>query len=94
MLEHLNDEQRIMFENKIRMLMDYLQSASSEARFDSVKEETILETFIHTLNDENPKILYKSESWRYKFYYNLFKLPFNEITKSWIIKRFLRFPSN
>lgn len=93
MIEHLNDEQKSFYEKRITNLTNYLQSATAHnARYDSLKDENIIETFVKALTDDNPKDLYKVESWRYMFYYNLFKLPVPEGTLGWLIKKFLRFP--
>lgn len=94
MLDNLNEEQKQLYEVKIKTLMDYLKPTTQNASFDSLNDENIIETFMKTLTDENPKELYKVESWRYKFYYNLMKLPFPEAVQQWIIKKFLNFPGS
>lgn len=93
MLEHFNDEQKSFYGKRITALSNYLQSATSHnAGYDSLKDENIIETFVKALMDDNPKDLYKVESWRYMFYYNLFKLPLPEATLCWFVKKFLNFP--
>ncbi|XP_075973210.1 SDR family oxidoreductase shroud [Anticarsia gemmatalis] len=93
MLKNLNDEQRSFYENRITSLTNYLEAATAhDARYDSLKDENIIETFVKALTDDNPKELYKVESWRYMFYYNLFKLPFPEAARGWLAKKFLNFP--
>ena len=93
MLEHLNDEQKSFYGERITTLCNYLQSATSHnPGYDSLKDENIIETFVKALTDDNPKDLYKVESWRYMFYYNLFKLPLPEATLGWLVKKFLNFP--
>lgn len=93
MLEHLTDEQRSLYEKQITTLTKYLGSANTQgARFDMLRDENIIETFMKALTDHDPKELYKVESWRYMFYYNLMKLPFPEIVHHWFIKKFLSFP--
>ncbi|CAH0579300.1 unnamed protein product [Chrysodeixis includens] len=94
MLESLNDEQKSFYGKRITTLTNYLQSASHNTRYDSLKDENIIETFVKALTVESPKALYKVESWRYMFYYNLFKLPLPEGVTSWLIKKFLSFPDN
>ncbi|KAJ8728186.1 hypothetical protein PYW08_016571 [Mythimna loreyi] len=94
MLEHLNDEQKSFFKKRITALSNYLQmAAGSNAGYDSLRDENIIETFVKALTDDNPKDLYKVESWKYMFYYNLFKLPLPEATLGWLVKKFLTFPS-
>ncbi|KAJ8730069.1 hypothetical protein PYW07_017107 [Mythimna separata] len=93
MLEHLNDEQKSFYEKRITALSNYLQAAMGHnGGYDTMKDENIIETFIKALTDDNPKDLYKVESWRYMFYYNLFKLPLPEATLGWLVKKFLTFP--
>ncbi|CAK1596226.1 unnamed protein product [Parnassius mnemosyne] len=92
MLEYLSEEQRAVYEKKIKTLCNYLEKAANNARFDSMKDENIIETFIKALTDENPKELYKIESWRYMFYYNLLKLPIPESAHRWLINKFVNFP--
>ncbi|XP_068631768.1 retinol dehydrogenase 7 [Battus philenor] len=92
MMEHLSEEQRALYSKKIKTLCTYLGAAANEARFDSMKDENIIETFVKALMDEQPKELYKVESWRYKFYYNLFKLPLSDGLHRWLINKFLNFP--
>ncbi|PZC86455.1 hypothetical protein B5X24_HaOG209174 [Helicoverpa armigera] len=93
MLEHLNDEQKSFYGKRITTLTNYLQSATAHnAGYDSLKDENIIETFVKALTDDDPKELYKVESWRYMFYYNLFKLPLPEAAIEWIMKKFLNFP--
>lgn len=83
----------ILHRDKIIKLNRYLQGATVQnARFDSMHDERIIERFVQALTDENPKELYKVESWRYMFYYNLFKLPLPERLNSWLITKFLNFP--
>lgn len=92
MVENLSEEQRALYEKRIKAICNYLGSAANDARFDSMNDEHIMETFLKALTDENPKELYKVESWRYMFYYNLFKLPVPESVHQWLIKRFINFP--
>ncbi|CAG5050403.1 unnamed protein product [Parnassius apollo] len=92
MLEYLSEEQRALYEKKIQTLCNYLGTAANNARFDSMKDENIIETFMKALTDENPKELYKIESWRYMFYYNLLKLPIPESAHRWLINKFVNFP--
>ncbi|KPI92986.1 D-beta-hydroxybutyrate dehydrogenase, mitochondrial [Papilio xuthus] len=92
MVEHLSEEQRVLYEKKIKTLCNYLGSAANGTKFDSMNDENIMETFFRALNDENPKELYKVESWRYMFYYNLLKLPVPETMHQWLIKKFISFP--
>ncbi|XP_047529667.1 D-beta-hydroxybutyrate dehydrogenase, mitochondrial [Vanessa atalanta] len=92
MLEHMNEEQKALHEKKIRILNDYLKRASNNTRFDSLNDENIIETFMKALTDKKPKKMYKVESLRYKFYYNLFKLPLPDTIHKSLIKRFLKFP--
>ncbi|KAG6439200.1 hypothetical protein O3G_MSEX000573 [Manduca sexta] len=91
MLDHLNEEQKAFYGKKITTLNNYLKQAHS-ARFDSMRDENILETFMEVLLKDNPRELYKVESWRYMFYYNLMKLPLPEWGLAWVIKKFLSFP--
>lgn len=92
MLQYLSDDQKYLHEKKLKALNDYLKHASKCVKYDSLNDENIVETFMKALNDENPKKIYKVESWRYKFYYNLFKIPFPDTIHKWLIKRFLSFP--
>lgn len=92
MVEHLSEEQRVLYERKIKTLCNYLGSAANDTRFDSMNDENIMETFFRALSDENPQGLYKVESWRYMFYYNLLKLPVPEGLHLWLIKKFVNFP--
>lgn len=93
MLGHLNEEQKSFYEQKITKLNNYLQVASShESKYDSMTDENIIETFMKALLDNNPKQLYKVESWRYMFYYNFLKLPLPEFIHIWLINKFLNFP--
>ncbi|CAK1547227.1 unnamed protein product [Leptosia nina] len=92
-LSHLTDEQKVIYEKKIITLNNYLSPSSQKPRFDAVKDETIIEAFMKAALCDNPKLQYKVESWRYKFYYTLFKIPFPEIIHLWLIKKFLRFPN-
>ncbi|XP_026488256.2 D-beta-hydroxybutyrate dehydrogenase, mitochondrial [Vanessa tameamea] len=92
MLEHIHQDQKALHEKKIRILNDYLKQASNNTRFDSLNDENIIETFMKALTDNNPKKMYKLESLRYKFYYNLFKLPLPDTIHKSLIKRFLKFP--
>lgn len=93
MLQHLNDEQKCFYEERILALSSYLEAATSHgAQYDSLKDENIIETFFKALTEGDPKELYKVESWRYMCYYNLFKLPLPEATRGWLIKKFLNFP--
>lgn len=93
MIENLNEEQKSFYEKQIVTLTNYLASANSQAsRFDSLKDEQIIETFMNALTHDDPQELYKVESWRYMFYYSLMKLPFPEIVHRWFIKKFLSFP--
>ncbi|CAB3230011.1 unnamed protein product [Arctia plantaginis] len=92
-LEHLNEEQKSFYGERIKSLSNYLEAATTrDVRYDSLKDENILETFIKALTEDNPKELYKVESWRYMFYYNLFKLPLPEASHRWLVKKFLNFP--
>ncbi|XP_073944764.1 SDR family oxidoreductase shroud [Choristoneura fumiferana] len=92
MLESLSEEQQSFYEKKITTLRDYLQNVSQNNKYDSLSDVDILETYIKALTDDNPKAVYKVESWRYTIYYNLLKLPFPEIAHRWLIKKFLCFP--
>ncbi|XP_053607918.1 D-beta-hydroxybutyrate dehydrogenase, mitochondrial [Plodia interpunctella] len=92
MLEHLNEEQKSFYGKRIEALSKYLEFASKDTNFDALKDENIIETFVKALLDENPKELYKVESWRYMFYYNLLKLPLPEGVQHWLIKKFVNFP--
>lgn len=92
MLEHLNEEQKSFYGERIRALSNYLQPISTHAGYDSMRDENIIETFVKALTNDNPKDLYKVESWRYMFYYNLFKLPLPEATLGWLVRKFLTFP--
>ncbi|XP_022123600.2 D-beta-hydroxybutyrate dehydrogenase, mitochondrial [Pieris rapae] len=91
-LNHLNNEQKPIYETKIKTLNHYLCPNVQSPSFDAMKDENLIETFVKAALSENPKLQYKVESWRYKFYYTLFKLPFPEIIHLWLIKKFLRFP--
>nr|WJR82371.1 short-chain dehydrogenase/reductase [Spodoptera frugiperda] len=93
MLEHLNEEQKSFYGQRITTLSNYLQLATAhEPSYDSMKDENIIETYVKALTDDDPKQMYKVESWRYFFYYNLFKLPLPEAVISWLVKKFLCFP--
>ncbi|XP_050346469.1 retinol dehydrogenase 7 [Nymphalis io] len=92
MLEYMNEEQKALYGKKIRILNNYLKQACNNTRFDSLNDEKIIETFMKALTDNNPKKMYKVESLRYKFYYNLFKLPLPDTIYKSLIKRFLKFP--
>lgn len=92
MLAHLSEEQKFLHEKRMRALNEYLKHTSKYAKYDSLNDENIIETFMKALTDERPRKMYKVESWRYKFYYNLFKLPFPDTFHKWLIKRFLNFP--
>ncbi|CAH2037376.1 unnamed protein product, partial [Iphiclides podalirius] len=92
MMEHLSEEQRVLYANRIKTLCKYLGAAVSDTRFDSMKDENIIETFMKALSEEHPKELYKVESWRYMFYYNLLKLPIPESAHKWLTERFINFP--
>ncbi|XP_013199629.1 D-beta-hydroxybutyrate dehydrogenase, mitochondrial [Amyelois transitella] len=95
MLEHLNEEQKLFYGKRIEALTNYLGSSTSQnTTFDSLKDENIIETFAKALLDENPKDLYKVESWRYMFYYNLLKSPLPEGVRYWLIQKFLSFPKD
>ncbi|XP_063618391.1 D-beta-hydroxybutyrate dehydrogenase, mitochondrial [Cydia splendana] len=92
MLEHLDPDQRKLFEKRITALSDYLQSACQNSNYDSLKDIDIIETFVKALTDEQPRFLYKVQSWRYAFYYSLLKMPVPEAAHLWLIKKFLSFP--
>ncbi|XP_063825430.1 D-beta-hydroxybutyrate dehydrogenase, mitochondrial [Ostrinia nubilalis] len=92
MLEHLDEEQKAFYGKRITALNNYLAAVSCETSFDSLKDEIIIETFVKALTDEHPKELYKVESWRYMFYYNILKLPLPESVRRRIMNRFLSFP--
>lgn len=92
MMEHLSEEQKALYADKIKTLCNYLGAAATDTRFDSMKDENIIETFMKALTDEHPKEMYKAESWRYMFYYNLLKLPVPEQAHKWLIKKFVNFP--
>ncbi|XP_039754186.1 D-beta-hydroxybutyrate dehydrogenase, mitochondrial isoform X2 [Pararge aegeria] len=92
MLSHLSEEQKSVYETRMKTLNTYLGQASNNPRFDSLNNEDIIETFIKALSDHKPKQIYKVESWRYKLYYNLLKLPLPDATYHWLIKKFLNFP--
>ncbi|XP_047995252.1 D-beta-hydroxybutyrate dehydrogenase, mitochondrial [Leguminivora glycinivorella] len=92
MLHHLDPDQRKLFEKRITALRDYLQSAVQNANYDSLTDINIIETFVKALTDENPKFLYKVQSWRYAFYYSLLKIPVPEAAHHWLMKKFLNFP--
>lgn len=93
MFEHLNAEQRSFYGDRMESLSNYLEGATTlDIRYDSMKDENIIETFMKALTDDNPKELYKVEPWRYMFYYNLFKLPLPEASHQWLVKKFLNFP--
>ncbi|XP_045772359.1 retinol dehydrogenase 7 [Maniola jurtina] len=94
MLSHLTEEQKSIYEKRIRTLNKYLGQASNNTRYDSLSNEVIIETFVKALIDNKPKQVYKVEPWRYKFYYNLLKMPFPDIMYYWIIKKFLAFPDS
>lgn len=92
MLENLSEEQKILHEKKIKNLNNYLKHASDNTRFDSMNDENVIETFMKSLTEKKPKKLYKVEPWRYKFYYNLLKIPFPDTVYKWLVKKFLKFP--
>ncbi|CAH2106346.1 unnamed protein product [Euphydryas editha] len=92
MLEVMSQEQKVLHEKRIKNLNNYLKHASKNTRFDSMNDENIIETFMKTLTDNNPKKMYKVEPWRYKFYYNLLKIPFPDTIYKYFIKKFLQFP--
>lgn len=92
MLENLSEEQKILHEKRITNLNNYLKHASNNTRFDSMNDENIIETFMKSLTEKKPKKLYKVEPWRYKFYYNLLKIPFPDTVYKWLVKKFLNFP--
>ncbi|KAM3961063.1 SDR family oxidoreductase shroud [Aphomia sociella] len=92
MLKHLNEEQRSFYGKRLEALTNYLGAASKASSFDSLRDEQIIETFIKALTEGIPKNVYVVESWRYKFYYNLLKLPLPEGIHHWLTKQFLNFP--
>ncbi|XP_041977911.1 D-beta-hydroxybutyrate dehydrogenase, mitochondrial [Aricia agestis] len=93
MLEAFDDEQKSLYQDRISKLISYLQKMGDDANFDSLTDENILETFMQALLTDEPKELYKVESWRYKMFYTLFKIPFHERIRVWLLKRFLSLPS-
>jgi hypothetical protein len=92
MLQNFDEEQKNYFEKRLIALNNYLGAAPSETSFDSLKDENIIETFMKALTDNNPKEIYKVQSWRYMFYYTLLKMPLPESIGYWIIKKFISFP--
>ncbi|KOB72955.1 Short-chain dehydrogenase/reductase [Operophtera brumata] len=94
MLENLTEEQKVIYEKKITALTNYLGSSvpADEARYDSLRDVNIIEAFMKALTEDDPVEIYKVESWRYKLYYNLLKLPFPETAQNWLVKMFLNFP--
>ncbi|KAJ2946088.1 hypothetical protein O0L34_g5007 [Tuta absoluta] len=93
MLDNLNEEQKRIYERRLVALTNYLRAASNQnTSYDSLKDENITESFVKALLDDNPKSLYKVESWRYKFYYNLMRMPLPESVHHWIVKKFIAFP--
>ncbi|XP_063533559.1 D-beta-hydroxybutyrate dehydrogenase, mitochondrial [Cydia strobilella] len=92
MIDHLDPDQRKLFEKRITILSDYLQSACQSSNYNSLKDIDIIETFAKALTDEKPRFLYKVQSWRYAFYYSLMKMPVPEAAHLWLIKKFLSFP--
>ncbi|XP_023941391.2 D-beta-hydroxybutyrate dehydrogenase, mitochondrial isoform X2 [Bicyclus anynana] len=94
MLKHLTEEQKSVYEKRLKTLNNYLGQASKNMRFDSMTNENITETFLNALTDRKPKKIYKVESLRYKLYYNLLKLPFPDTTYHWLIRKFLSFPDD
>ncbi|CAG9093714.1 unnamed protein product [Plutella xylostella] len=92
MQEHLSKEQKTFYERTMTSLADYLQPASVNMNFDCLKDENIIETFMKAMNEQYPRELYKVESWRYRFYYSLMRLPLPERFRYWIIKKFIAFP--
>ncbi|KAL0893114.1 hypothetical protein ABMA27_014748 [Loxostege sticticalis] len=92
MLENLDEEQKSYYGKRITALNNYLGAVSKETSYDSLKDEVIIETFLKALTEDNPKELYKVESWTYWFYYNLLKLPLPESIRRRIMKMFLSFP--
>ncbi|XP_072931541.1 D-beta-hydroxybutyrate dehydrogenase, mitochondrial [Epargyreus clarus] len=94
MMDNLSEEQKALYENKIQSLSSYLCSAANNTRYDTMKDENIIETFMKALTEDNPKEIYKVESLRYKFYYKLMKIPLPMNLHRTLIKRFLKFPIN
>lgn len=94
MLKNLNEEQKSFYSHRLKALSNYLGPVASEIDHDALKEDNIIETFMKALTDEKPRKLYKVECWRYKFYYNIMKLPLPEIAHNWMVKKFLNFPKN
>lgn len=92
MLENLDEEQKKFYGKRLKTLTDYLALVSQNTSYDSLKDESIIETYMKALLDENPKELYKVESGRYNLYYNLLKIPMPESFQQWLINKFLSFP--
>lgn len=92
MREGFDEEQRSFHEDKMASLEEYLGQADCETTYDSLKDVAIIETFMKALSDPDPKELYKVESWNYRLYYGLLRLPLPEAVRYWLFKRFLRFP--
>ncbi|XP_045497291.1 D-beta-hydroxybutyrate dehydrogenase, mitochondrial [Colias croceus] len=92
-LKNMTEEQKPIYESKIITLNNYLCQNTQKSRFDALKDENIIETFMKVVHADKPKLLYKVETWRYKFYYALMKIPFPEPLHLWIIKKFLIFPN-
>lgn len=93
MIENLTEEQKHFYEPQITALTNYLGSAVPvDARYDSLRDENIIETFMKALTEDDPAELYKVESWRYKLYYSLLNLPLPDTAQSWLVKKFVNFP--
>ncbi|CAG9786121.1 unnamed protein product [Diatraea saccharalis] len=92
MLENLDEEQKSIHGKRILTLNTYLGTAPRDCSYNSLRDENITETFMKALTIKNPKELYIVESWRYKFYYSLLKLPLPESVHRWLLNKFLCFP--
>ena len=87
----LSDEQKKFYDPYFRDFHSYLTAIPKNEKLTQLNDDGLYEKFNDALLNKNPKSNYLHEPWRYKIYYNLFK-----ITPIWLrdilVEKFVNFP--
>lgn len=88
----LSDNQLNTYETYFDQYYGYLNHVAEHAKTPAAFDPQIISKLMDAILDESPKYVYKVEPWRYKFYYNLFKIIPQGPIERWFIDKFMMMP--
>lgn len=93
MKETMSEEQLKVYEEYFDQYYGYLSYVSSYKSPGSVQfDAKIISKLMDAILDEFPKCVYKEEPWRYKLYYNLFKIIPQGPLEHYFVEKFMMMP--